>query len=320
MGMISKEALDNANAVALSQKADIYLYNAPISRDAAEAFCCTLKKITPKRKSAALILATLGGDPDGAFLIARCLQRTYGKYSVYIFGQCKSAGTLIVIGASEVIMADSGELGPLDIQVGKEDEIFVRSSGLDLAESIKYLRDLASEEFFNQFVRMKAGGSITTKTAADIAQALALGLSTPILSQIDPLRLGELQRSMRIAREYGKILNPEFPHLDRLISTYPSHGFVIDREQAKRIFKNIRMPTDKETDLNETLGHVATQPLEQGVIEILTQPEQVVPPSPAQSETPQPSEENENNSTQQSGSNGDAGAPATAGAALSSRR
>ena len=192
MGWFSDKAIECAGKVASELNADVYFYNAGIDRDAAQVFCSTLRKIAPKRKNAALILVTLGGDPDAAFLISRCLLRAYSKYGVYIFGQCKSAGTLIVVGASEVIMADSGELGPLDIQVGKEDEIFVRSSGLDLAESIRHMRDLASEEFLKQFVRLKASGSITTKTAADMAQGIALGLVTPILSQIDPIKLGEV--------------------------------------------------------------------------------------------------------------------------------
>jgi hypothetical protein len=274
MGWLNEKVLASASRVSASKDSDIYLYNAGINREAVEVFCCQLRSIVPKRKNAFLILTTTGGDPDAAFLMARCLQRAYGRYSVYIFGPCKSAGTLIVVGATEIVMADSAELGPLDIQIGKDDELFVRSSGLDLTESIRYLRDLASDLFLQQFVRLKAGSSITTKTAAEIAQGLALGVVSPILNQIDPLKLGEMQRSMRVARDYGKLLNKDFDELDRLITNYPSHGFVIDREQAKSIFKNVRPPADTEMDLNEKLGYIASHASSEAVIEMLTPPEQ----------------------------------------------
>jgi serine dehydrogenase proteinase len=275
MANFSTEALAIAKEIALEKDADLYLYSAGITRENGGTFCAQLAKIKPKRTNAALILTTIGGDPDAAFLMARCLQRAYGKFSIYIFGPCKSAGTLVVIGAREIIVSDSGELGPLDIQLGKDDELFIRSSGLDVTESMVYLRDLASEVFFNQFIRLKVSGSITTKTAAEISQSIALGIVTPILNQIDPLKLGEVQRSMRIAKDYGKLLNPTFSELDTLVSGYPSHSFAIDREQAKKIFQNVRPPTDKENELNRLLHFVVET--DRDIIELLTPPDPVTP-------------------------------------------
>lgn len=259
MPEISKEALDAAYKLAEETKTDIFLYRADIDREPAQQFCCTVSKINPKRDKAALFLTTLGGDPDAAFLIARCLQRRYNKFSLFVCGPCKSAGTLIAIAACEIGMTDCGELGPLDIQLGKDDEIFKRSSGLDLSESIKYLRDLSWELFVYHFVKLKRGSSITTKTAAEIAQSLSLGVVNPIAEQIDPIRLGEVQRAMRIAKDYGVLLNPNFPSFDRLITHYPSHGFIIDREQAKGIFENVRPLNAAEFDLASKLADTVSE-------------------------------------------------------------
>ena len=44
---------------------------------------------------------------------------------------CKSAGTLIALGASALYMDDRSELGPLDMQVTRGDEIGAMRSGLE---------------------------------------------------------------------------------------------------------------------------------------------------------------------------------------------
>src|SRR5215208_5835495 len=54
---------------------------------------------TERSEKCILILTTYGGDAHAAFKIARTLRHFYGHYKVYIFGPCKSAGTLVVLGA-----------------------------------------------------------------------------------------------------------------------------------------------------------------------------------------------------------------------------
>ena len=46
------------------------------------------------------------------------------KTAYFIPRRCKSAGTLLLIGATSLIISDRGELGPLDVQLSKPDEIF----------------------------------------------------------------------------------------------------------------------------------------------------------------------------------------------------
>lgn len=83
------------------------------------------------------------------------------------------------------------------------------------------------------------GNAITTKRATDLASEMATGLLEPITSQIDPLRLGEDERKIEIARKYGKRLLPENRSEEivlRFTDDYPSHGFVIDLTEAREIF------------------------------------------------------------------------------------
>ena len=64
---------------------------------------------------------------------------------------------------------------------------------------------------------------------------------------------------MSIADHYGRRLlergqncSPE--SLKNLISEYPSHGFVIDMDEAKVLFTNVREPSETEAALAEGLA------------------------------------------------------------------
>ncbi len=169
-------------------------------------------------------------------------------------GLCKSAGTLICLGAGEVIMADQAELGPLDMQVRKSDELFDTGSGLDTVQALNYMRAQAMDAFRAYMVELKVDGGLSTRMAAEIASKFAASLFGPVYSQIDPVRLAELQRTIEIAYAYGARLsggskNLKQDALDRLVSNYPSHGFVIDRKEAREIFVTVRAPRDAELSL-----------------------------------------------------------------------
>ena len=82
-----------------------------------------------------------------------------------------------------------------------------------------------------------------------MAAELVKEFISPIVSKIDPVTLGEHQRALRIAHDYGLRLNEMCGSLkteDDLISLvrdYPDHGFVIDRKEAReRLFKNVEAP------------------------------------------------------------------------------
>lgn len=83
------------------------------------------------KRNVFLLLNTYGGNPDEAYRIAKCLQIAYkskgnnqsGKFTVGIANYCKSAGTLICIGANELMMTGKAQIGPTDIQISRPDEI-----------------------------------------------------------------------------------------------------------------------------------------------------------------------------------------------------
>lgn len=212
----------------------------------------TLK--SQKNEGCSLFLTTYGGDPHAGFRIARSLRHHYKSLRVIVPSYCKSAGTMILIAADELAICDLGELGPLDIQVTKPNEIQERSSGLDIMQALYACLSHAQEVFQQNFLNMRQRLKISTKQAGDLSSQLASGLLSPLYSQIDPLRIGEMQRATMITLEYGRRLNLHSKNLlngalERLVSSYPAHGFVIDRKEAKELFKRVSAPTIAENEI-----------------------------------------------------------------------
>lgn len=227
---------------------DLIIYRGDIGRDGYDRICDILDSKT-KKSNIILILDTLGGDPNAAYRIARAIIHHYGakNFKVAITSYCKSAGTLLCVGATELIFFDRGEMGPLDTQIIKQDEIAQRSSGLDILRGLSYLNSQAVETFKSYLFDLTGSMGISTKTASEIAANITKGLYTPIYEQIEPLRLGEMNAALQIAHEYGTRLNEKSEtlkedSLSKLIHAYPTHSFVIDRAEAKTLFNKVSHP------------------------------------------------------------------------------
>jgi hypothetical protein len=112
------------------------------------------------------MLVTTGGDAHAGYRIVRGLRHHYPKHlAVLVPGLCKSAGTLLAIGARDLIIADRGELGPLDVQVAKRDELFEFGSGLDIMQALGSVQARVLHAFQQYLVDIRLGAGITTKTA-----------------------------------------------------------------------------------------------------------------------------------------------------------
>lgn len=238
---------------------DLYVVSHGISR----ALHYKLSRLVAARKrhdACTLILTTFGGDPNGAYRIARCLRHHYTHLRLVVPSFCKSAGTLIAIAADELAIGDLGELGPLDIQVRKASELEESSSGLDIMQALQAVT-LHTQVTFHRMLTESRNLGLSTKLCAEFAGQVVAGVAQPLFAQIDPLRLGEMQRAMRVAFEYGSRLNHDYAHnlkegaLVRLINDYPAHGFVIDRREATELFARVSAPSDEEQAFCEVIWH-----------------------------------------------------------------
>lgn len=242
-------------------------------------------RVRKRRRNVLLFLGTYGGDPNAAYRIARCLQEAYntisrntfakgieansatrGEFSVLVDSVCKSAGTLICLGANKILMSGNGELGPIDMQLRKQDEVGESTSGLTPIQAVQFLENRSTQLFKKYFIALRFGETgFSTKMAAEVAVRLTTELLTPICQQIDPLRLAEVDRSLRIATEYGHRLQNNNLHegaLEKLLATYPSHGFVIDRAEAKKIFHTVNPISNELRPFVEAFRKIARDRIE----------------------------------------------------------
>ncbi len=231
----------------------VFLYYGKISREGYGLLSSAIESQVEKREKACLILVTLGGDPHAAFRIARALRHHYSHLDVLIPDVCKSAGTLICIAADRLIFGDRGELGPLDVQIFKPDELSEVMSGLDIFQSLTALQNQLLESFRSCLQDIYRRTPLRTKQAAELATELAKGFIAPIVGKVDPVTLGKHRRAMRVSYDYGERLNEMSDEslkpgaLGMLVEGYPSHGFVIDRKEAQELFKNVDKPDADET-------------------------------------------------------------------------
>lgn len=209
--------------------------------------------VAPRHSNAILVAWTFGGILEVPFNVAKRLIRAYGGYTLYVHGICKSAGALLAIGASEIVMSDTGELGPLDVQVMRKDELGERMSGLDTRYG---LMTLASEgdALVSQFLNNLRNRGINTERSLGAAADLAVGMLSPVYGKIDLTRLGENTRQNRVAIEYGRRLSSHHENLEpncisKLTDLYPEHGFIIDRDEAAKLFCKVREPNTEELAL-----------------------------------------------------------------------
>lgn len=214
---------------------------------------CTNRR---KRPNVLLLLVTPGGDPDAAYRIARCLQQNYERFVVFVPEFCKSAGTLLALGADEVIVGEHGEIGPLDLQYDKKDDLITSQSVFATSTVMTELQAQTIQTFEQVFLNLnfRSENRIALNTAMDVASKLATDLFAPLLAKLDPIDVGERARESAVAREYGRRLlehskNMELDKLTTLIQGYPSHSFVIDRVEAKQLFTNCRDSTESESSL-----------------------------------------------------------------------
>jgi hypothetical protein len=146
--------------------------------------------------------------------------------------------------------------GPIGRAGGKKDELVGLDSGLTVLDALSQLENKAFNLFEDAMLKIvqSSGGRVTFKTATHIAVELSKGMIAPIMAQIDPMHVGEVSRALKIGEEYGRRLsdisgNLQDGALQLLVHEYPSHGFVIDKQEAGRLFNYVR-------DHQKKTGHV----------------------------------------------------------------
>ncbi len=261
---LSEEIMNLGRSISQSEKADIYLWNGPINE---EGLGELVSSATREQENGILILTTFGGSANSAYRAARYMQTLYASFTVVVPSFCKSAGTLITLGAHRLIMTEFAELGPLDVQLVKRDELGERRSGLLLRSALTHLNEHSMTLFshFMMSIKSASGGLIRFKLASELAAEMTTGLLSDVYCQIPPEMLGQDYQDLMVAYEYGKRLasfsgSSSEEAIYHIIHGYPSHDFVIDKREAATLFNEIDDPTPEMYELLSSLGPLAWHP------------------------------------------------------------
>lgn len=243
---MSSRSLRSKTVGDLFADSDVFLYFGEMFPDAfVECLYCLREflKSHSRKPKVTVLISTPGGSADEAFRIMRLFQEKYKEVHVVIIGACYSAGTLFALGADKIFMSDGATLGPLDVQIRKEDDV-ARMSGECYRRALYDIGSSAQMIFAQNFSKLKLHRRLplSTSTASKIATEIAVGLLSPITARIEPIKLGEMMRSQMIGASYGKRLMSRCYRseeieliLTNLTSGYPSHGTVIDFEESKKL-------------------------------------------------------------------------------------
>lgn len=210
-----------------------------------------------------VLLESPGGNADSAYRLVRTFRRYTDRLEVIVVNWAKSGATLFSLGADKILLSDDGELGPLDSQIGDPDG--GRSlSALNAFKSLEFLREHALDAS-ELVVRMYVEGyKMHLPNAISHSRPLVSDMVQPLFNQLDPLPLGEARRYLQVAEEYSKLVMERYSykHLSKdaiekivhnLVWEYPSHGFVIDLELAKKIGLTVERLDDEISELCEKL-------------------------------------------------------------------
>ena len=138
--------------------------------------------------------------------------------------------------------------------------------------------DCLAEETWKVFeqamLRVFYGSHQTTsfEIASRIASVLAKGVMAPVYQRVDPESLGNDLRDLSITKAYGHHLAEQGKiakagRVRKPIEDYPTHDFVIDREEeAASPFNNVSETTVKMENLIFALGDVAYREQDHHVI------------------------------------------------------
>lgn len=264
---------------------DIYVYAGTIDEKGYEAL---RNEVLDARRSdnVILILITNGGSDTAAFKIARLFQTFYDNFDIFIPAQCKSAGTIVALGANRLLMSPFAELGPIDAQGLQRDELGIVDSSLSTQASLEAVMQASAKFFETSVVNLIAlsQGSISFRLASEICGSMATSIVSPLVARIDPAVLGRQKRGVEQGIKYGSQLASVSGNADEgtvisLAQGYPCHDFVIDFAQAKSLFRYVQLAEGALLALANELGDGVGQPCE-GFIDIRTLHRTKLPAAP----------------------------------------
>lgn len=187
-----------------------------------------------------LILYTRGGDTLAAWNIVNLIREFCHELEIIVPNKCRSAGTLMSLGANNIIMTKQATLGPIDPSITRAMSPLIPNTTppkkLSLSvESVKGYIQLLKNEF----------GVHEDKSLSDAYIKLA--------EYIHPVVLGDVYRTQKqiqmLAKKLLKMGGYEKDATEKLVSFLcsdsGSHDYTINRTEARELGLHIESPTQE---------------------------------------------------------------------------
>lgn len=182
-----------------------------------------------------LFLRTGGGDTTTAFNIVNLIKQYFKEFEIIIPTVAHSAGTLLSLGASRLLMTKQASLSPFDPSV-RNDRI---NDGMNISwRDVNYFMSSARESF-------------NLSTSGDPAHPL----QALIENQVHPLLLGHAERTVSQIRTFAPLLlgnrhnRPAEEIIHHFLESNTHHNFRFYRDEVSRIGLNVVHPTNAEEKL-----------------------------------------------------------------------
>lgn len=180
-----------------------------------------------------LFLYTRGGGTDTVWPMVTALRAHTDHLSVLVPWRAHSAGTLICMGADEVVMLDEAELSPIDPTTGNQfNPRDPTNPGVQFGVSVEDVT--AYFELAREQVAKERGKAIEEQSRLEVFRLLS--------GQVHPLALGNVQRVYTQIRRIGRRLlklhlaDAEDAELDTIVkgltTEFYSHLHAISRDEA----------------------------------------------------------------------------------------
>lgn len=191
-------------------------------------------------------LESPGGDAHAAYKLALLLRAVASKVRVVVPDYAKSAATLLSLVGNEIYIAPAADFGPLDAQMPDEGTLSGSISALNIAR--------AADEVARDAVEMavRGGADLLAITGLSRAQTLdamlrfSSSFSEPLVCQLDPKVVHHAKQMLQVTAKYAEHLlrgvgNPNARRIAQaLVETFPTHGYVISREEARELGLPVR--------------------------------------------------------------------------------
>lgn len=197
-----------------------------------------------RQKALDLFLYTRGGDTEIPLRFVSLIREFCDRFAVLIPYRAYSAGTLLALGADEIVMTPLGVLGPID--PSRTHPLLPRREGAAEAEPISVQDMRHAMRWIFETAKPQDGPGYTAEAIAQIITAL--------FEKIHPLAIGAIEQSYALAKLIG--IQCLSTHMDpvkdkaqieaivnRLCDDYKSHAYQISRREAQDIGLNVTKPS-----------------------------------------------------------------------------